>query len=63
MTRRRAGPGGTWFSQVTPLTDFPVQNNNQHAMPILAAIRMAGIDATAQGLSIAPPRHSKGSVR
>lgn len=48
-------PGGTWYSQVTPMTDFPVQNNNQHAMPILAAIRMAGVDATATGLSIAPP--------
>jgi hypothetical protein len=47
-------PGQAWYSQVTPMTDFPVMNNNQHAMPILAALRIAGIDATAAGLAIAP---------
>jgi hypothetical protein len=47
-------PGQTWFSQVTPMTDFPVLNNNQHAMPILAALRVAGIDATAAGIRVAP---------
>ncbi len=46
--------GLAWKSQVTPMTDFPVQNNNAHAMPILAALRIAGIDATATGLDIAP---------
>jgi hypothetical protein len=56
-----SGPDGTssetglaWASQVTPMTDYPTQNNNQHAMPLLAALRVAGIDATARGLSIAP---------
>lgn len=56
-----SGPDGTssetglaWASQVTPMTDYPTQNNNQHAMPLLAALRVAGIDATASGLSIAP---------
>jgi hypothetical protein len=36
------------------MTDFPVQNNNYHAMPIFAALRMAGIDATATGIAIQP---------
>jgi hypothetical protein len=46
--------GWTWSSQVTPMKDFPVQNNNYHAMPLFAALRVAGIDATAKGLRIAP---------
>jgi hypothetical protein len=57
-----SGPDGTtssdgyaWSSQVTPMTDFPVQNNNAHAMPILAAIRLLGIDARADGLHIRLP--------
>src|SRR5690606_389377 len=28
--------GGTWSSPVTPMTDFPAMNNNQHAMSLLA---------------------------
>jgi hypothetical protein len=47
-------PGGTWFSPVTPMTDYPVQNNNQHTMPLYAAIRMAGVVATAEGLRVDP---------
>jgi hypothetical protein len=49
-----AKSGRAWKSQVTPMIDFPVQNNNAHAMPMLAALRLAGIDATAAGLSVAP---------
>ncbi len=47
-------PGGTWFSVVTPMTDYPVQNNNAHAMPLYAALRMAGLRATGRGLVVAP---------
>jgi len=47
-------PGGTWYSVVTPMTDYPVQNNNAHAMPLYAALRMAGLSATAHGLRVAP---------
>jgi hypothetical protein len=47
-------PGESWDSVVTPMVDFPVQNNNQHAMPMLAALRVAGIDAVATGIRIAP---------
>ncbi len=46
--------GLAWKSQVTPMTDFPVQNNNYHAMPLLAALRMAGIEATATGIRVSP---------
>ncbi len=47
-------PGESWYSLVTPMTDFPTQNNNQHAMPLYAAIRMAGVRAKAGGLVIDP---------
>ena len=35
-------PGQAWYSAVTPMTDFPVQNANQHAMPLLALLRLSG---------------------
>jgi hypothetical protein len=47
-------PGESWYSVVTPMTDFPVQNNNQHAMPLYATLREAGIVATARGLRVDP---------
>lgn len=55
--RGGAAPGATWTSEVTPMTDFPVFNNNLHAMPLLAALRVAGIEplADGSGLLIMPP--------
>ncbi|MFO0572441.1 MAG: hypothetical protein U1A78_00440 [Polyangia bacterium] len=49
-------PGASWSSEVTPMTDFPVMNNNAHAMPLLAALRLAGIEPLddGTGLRIAP---------
>ena len=47
-------PGEAWYSAATPMTDFPVLNNNQHAMPLLALLRTAGIEASATGLIIDP---------
>lgn len=47
-------PGEAWFSPVTPMTDFPVQNNNAHAMPLLAALRVAGVTALFDGVRVAP---------
>lgn len=47
-------PGQAWLTAETPMTDFPVMNNNQHAMPLLAALRMAGVEATARGLRVGP---------
>lgn len=36
--------GGTWSSPATPMTDWPVMNANQHALPLLAMIRAAGLE-------------------
>lgn len=46
--------GEAWSSLVTPMTDFPTMNANQHAMPMLAALRVLGIEPTDKGLRIAP---------
>jgi len=35
-------PGQTWMSEYTPMTDFPIMNNNGPAMTILAALRSGG---------------------
>jgi hypothetical protein len=47
-------PGEAWYSSVTPTVDFPVMNANQHAMPLLAALRVAGVEATATGIRVEP---------
>lgn len=47
-------PGESWYSVATPMTDFPVQNNNQHAMPLYATLRIAGVDASPDGVTIDP---------
>ncbi len=46
--------GRTWSSPVTPMTDFPTMNANVHAMALLAALRVAGVEARAHGLAIMP---------
>lgn len=46
-------PGEAWYSAATPMTDFPVQNQNAHAMPLLALLRTCGVDASATGIVIA----------
>lgn len=49
-------PGASWSSVVTPMSDFPVMNANAHAMPLLALVRLAGVEPleTGGGLRIAP---------
>jgi hypothetical protein len=49
-------PGASWSSVVTPMSDFPVMNANAHAMPLLALIRLAGVEPlpAGGGLRIAP---------
>jgi hypothetical protein len=49
-----ASDGRTWSSPVTPMTDFPTMNNNVHAMALLGALRVAGIEARPGGLAIFP---------
>ena len=55
-------PGGTWFSPLTPMTDFPVMNANQDAMALLGLLRVCGIEPSlsGDGLVIHPhvPRNS-----
>lgn len=54
-------PGGTWGEfPLTPMTDFPAMNSNQHAMALMALLRVCGIEPslTSDGLEItlkAPP--------
>ncbi|MBI1946064.1 MAG: hypothetical protein HYS27_10230 [Deltaproteobacteria bacterium] len=36
--------GGTWASPATPMTDWPVMNTNQHALPLLALVRSLGLE-------------------
>ena len=46
--------GQTWFSPATPMIDFPVLNNNAHAMPLFALLRVVGVEADANGLVLTP---------
>lgn len=46
--------GQTWFSPATPMVDFPVLNNNAHAMPLFALLRVVGVEADAGGLVLTP---------
>lgn len=43
-------PGETFFHVATPMTDFPVMNSNRHALPLLDAMKLAGVEPTAEGL-------------
>jgi len=49
-----ASDGKTWSSPVTPMTDFPTMNNNVHAMAMLGALRVAGLEARPAGLAVFP---------
>lgn len=53
-TATTSGPGEAWYSVVTPMTDFPVMNANAHTMPMLAALRVAGLTPQPGGLRLAP---------
>jgi hypothetical protein len=46
--------GLTWSSPVTPMTDFPTMNANVHAMAMLAALRVAGVEPRADGVAVVP---------
>jgi hypothetical protein len=41
--------GGTWQSAATPMTDFPVMNNNPHAMALLGLLRVCGVEPSEDG--------------
>ena len=41
--------GGTWYSLVTPMIDFPVSNSNPDAMMLFALERMIGLEPSVDG--------------
>jgi hypothetical protein len=47
-------PGETFYHLATPMTDFPVTNSNRHALPQIAAIKLAGVESDPDGLVIDP---------
>lgn len=53
-------PGETFCHNFTPMADFPVMNMNRHALPLLDAIKFAGITPRDGLLEIAPrvPGHT-----
>lgn len=48
-------PGETFIQPATPMREFPVMNSNAHAGPLLALLRVLGIDATPEGLRVVRP--------
>lgn len=47
-------PGEAAVQYATSLADFPVMNANSHANPILALVKIVGIDADSEGIKISP---------
>jgi hypothetical protein len=49
--------GETFVQPATPMREFPVMNSNAHAGPLLALLRVLGIDATPASVAVAtrPP--------
>lgn len=46
-------PGETFY-HITPMADYPVMNSNAHASPLLAAIKLCGIEPDLDGFHIRP---------
>ena len=47
-------PGHTFIHPLTPMREYPIMNSNQHAMPLLALLRMAGIEPSGTSLDVTP---------
>jgi hypothetical protein len=47
-------PGETFVHPATPMTEYPVMNSNAHAGPLLALIKVLGVEATPEGISVTP---------
>jgi hypothetical protein len=48
-------PGETFVQPATPMREFPVMNSNAHAGPLLALLRVLGLDATPDGIASTRP--------
>ncbi|MCA9668263.1 MAG: hypothetical protein KC503_21875 [Myxococcales bacterium] len=46
--------GRSWSSVATPMQDWPVMNQNAHAMYLLGLLRAAGVEPRGRGLEIRP---------
>jgi hypothetical protein len=47
-------PGETFLHPATPMTEFPLMNSNVHALPLLALLRVLGVETTPDGIRITP---------
>lgn len=47
-----AEPGGTFVQPATPMAEFPVMNANAHAGPLLALLRVLGVETGPTGVSL-----------
>jgi Glycosyl hydrolase 36 superfamily, catalytic domain len=47
-------PGETFIHPATPMRDFPVMNSHSHAGPLLALLKVLGIEAGPAGLEVHP---------
>lgn len=47
-------PGETFVHPATPMREFPIMNSNAHALPLLALLRVAGIETTPEGILVRP---------
>lgn len=47
-------PGETFVQPATPMTEFPVMNSNAHAGPLLALLRVLGIETEPRGVVVRP---------
>lgn len=45
-------PGETFVHPATPMQEFPVMNSNMHALPLLALLRLAGVETTPDGIVV-----------
>ncbi|MCX7620289.1 MAG: hypothetical protein N2037_05515 [Acidimicrobiales bacterium] len=47
-------PGETFVQPATPMTEYPVMNSNAHAGPLLALLRVLGIETGPSGITVCP---------
>lgn len=46
--------GETFVQPATPMTEFPVMNSNAHAGPLLALLKVMGVEAGPNGIVVDP---------
>ncbi len=46
--------GETFVQPATPMMEFPVMNSNTHVAPLLAILKLCGVEASPQGINIEP---------